>query len=127
MGQASPSTGAQGGSVDPCCMTGELRHEGTADVNAALQQGVGGAGRAPRTHHTGRSVLPDPMRQEMAAKPTQELGPGAGSVPNLPACSPLLGLHLREAVDSALEANTATINLHPSMMSQHQVTPLRSG
>ena len=33
--------------MDPCCMTGKLRHEGTADVNAALQQGVGGAGRAP--------------------------------------------------------------------------------
>lgn len=60
--------------MDPCSMTGKLRHEGTADVNAALQQGVGGAGRAPRTHHTGRSVLPDPMRQEMTAKPTQELG-----------------------------------------------------
>lgn len=101
------------------CATGKLRHEGIADGNAALQQGVGDTGRAPRTHHAGRCGLPDLMWWAMAAKPTQELGPG--SAPNLPACSLLFGLHLLEALDLALRANAASIDLHPSLTSQHQV------
>lgn len=104
MGQASPSPGAQGGSAF-LCTTGKPRHEGIADGNAVLQQRVGDAGRAPRTHHAGRCVLPDLMRWAMAAKRTQELGPG--SAPSLPACSLLFGLHLLEALDLALGANAA--------------------